>query len=145
MRQDLPPAVGLFWAVRNPGGAEVLLSDACPLDEAERYGSCLGFAPGHIEVWARWRVEGSADTAMPASFFRAWEYEDWPRGRVVFDADERRFTVYADRSLLCRPSLTRIADRFRFGACPFRGRADAHYRSLMTIRPRVAERGESAR
>jgi hypothetical protein len=39
------------------------------------------------------------DPALRA-LVRSYEYEDWPRGRIVFDQSRDLFILYADRKLL---------------------------------------------
>src|ERR1700737_2173097 len=41
-------------------------------------------SPGHYKTWAQWRRDRILDPALRA-LVRAYEYEDWPRGRIVFD------------------------------------------------------------
>jgi hypothetical protein len=39
---------------------------------------------------------------------RSHEYEDWPRGRIVFDRTRDQFIPYADRKLLTPATIARI-------------------------------------
>jgi hypothetical protein len=43
-----------------------LLAAGCPLDQAEPYGDCLTYGPGHYETWARWRRDRQVDPALRA-------------------------------------------------------------------------------
>jgi hypothetical protein len=43
---------------------------------------------------------------------RSYEYEDWPRGRVVLDRARDVFILYADRKLLTSATIARIATQF---------------------------------
>lgn len=52
------------------------------------------------------------------------EYEDWPRGRVVFDRKPERFIVYADRQAFPHAALIRV--RFALPESAI-FRTDAHY------------------
>jgi hypothetical protein len=45
------PHVGIFWLVQTPNGEAKLLAAGCPLDEAEPYGDCLTYSPGHYKIW----------------------------------------------------------------------------------------------
>ena len=78
------PHVGIFWVVQTPDGEARLLAAGCPLDRAEPHGDCLTYSPGHYETWAHWRRDRTVDPALRA-IVRSSEYEDWPRGRIVFD------------------------------------------------------------
>ena len=73
------PQVAIFWLVQATEGEARLLAAGCPLDQAEPYGDCLTYSPGQYETWEHWRRE------RPARPVRSYEYEDWPRERIVFD------------------------------------------------------------
>jgi hypothetical protein len=125
--QHETPHVGIFWVVQTSNGQARLLATACPLDQAEPYGDCLTYGPGHYETWAHWRRDRTVDPALRA-LVRSYEYEDWPRGRIVFDRSRDLFITYADRKLttpsqpnfICRrgapkskPTFTNRAQRRR--------------------------------
>ncbi len=46
------PHVGIFWVAQMTAGEPRLLAVGCPLDQAEPYGDCLTYGPGHYETWA---------------------------------------------------------------------------------------------
>ncbi len=98
------PQVAIFWLVQATEGEARLLTAGCSLDQAEPYGDCLTYGPGHYETWAHWRRDRTVDPALRA-IVRSYEYEDWPRGRIVFDRARDRFILYADRKLLA-PAMT---------------------------------------
>jgi hypothetical protein len=100
------PSVGIFWVVGTGPGNVRLLAVGCSLEAAEPYGDFLTFPEGHYEVWERWRNIKDRDAALRA-VVRSFEYEDWPRGRIVFDQSKGRFILYADRKLM---PLETIAD-----------------------------------
>ena len=117
------PAVGIFWLI-----AGTLAIDATALAEAETYGECLTHAAGHHERWEAWRaLDGAARrrSGLPAVLF-ASEYDEWPRGRVVFEVEPARFVVYADRRLWRPETLEAIRSAFALGTEAVL-RADAHY------------------
>jgi hypothetical protein len=39
---------------------------------------------------------------------RSYQYEDWPRGRIVFDRARDLFILYADRKLMTPAMIARI-------------------------------------
>jgi hypothetical protein len=78
------PQLGIFWLAQTSNGEARLLTAGCPLDQAEAYGDCLTYGPGHYETWAQWRRDRTVEPALRA-LVRSCEYEDWPRGRIVFD------------------------------------------------------------
>jgi hypothetical protein len=100
MTEEILPHVGIFWMVSAPSGAQ-LLAASCLLSEAEPYGDCLTFGPGHYQVWQGWRRSRELDAAARA-IVRAYEYEDWPRGRIVFDHSQDRFVLSAGPTIFGR-------------------------------------------
>jgi hypothetical protein len=97
--------------VQTSGGEARLLTAGCPLDQAEPYGDCLTYGPGHYETWTQWRRDGTVDPAL-RTIIRSYDYEDWPRGRIVFDRSRNRFIIYADRKLLTPAMIARIETQF---------------------------------
>jgi hypothetical protein len=125
------PQVGIFWVVQTTDGETRLLAAGCPLDQAEPYGDCLTYGPGHYETWAHWPRDRTIDPAMRA-LVRSYEYEDWPRGRIVFDQSRDLFIIYADRKLLTPETIARIATRFHLPAGRTEVQSDWHYQSSET-------------
>jgi len=74
------PHLGIFWVAQTSYDEARLLAAGCPLDQAEPYGNCLTYGPGHYETWAQWRRDRTVDPAL-RGIVRSYEYEDWPRGR----------------------------------------------------------------
>jgi hypothetical protein len=109
------PHLGIFWLVQSPGDELRLLAAGCPLDQAEPYGDCLTYGPGHYETWAHWRRDRTVDHALRA-IVRSCEYEDWPRGRIAFDRSRDLFVLYADRKLLTSAMIARIKTQFHLPA-----------------------------
>jgi hypothetical protein len=109
-----------------------LLVASCLLPQAEPYGDCLTFGPGHFEVWDGWRC--SRELSAPAlAVVRAYEYEEWPRGRVVFDKANDRFVLYADSQLTSATHVKEICRRFNIPEARTMVERDAHYRSTERI------------
>ena len=127
------PHLGIFWMIATSEGAQ-LLAASCPLSEAEPYGDFLTFGPGHYEVWQNWR---RSRVLNPDSrgVVRSYEYEDWPRGRIVFNRPKARFILYADRKLLRPETLKRIARRFALPPASADVETDFHYQSAETPEP----------
>jgi hypothetical protein len=123
--------VGIFWMVATPNGAN-LLSAACDLSEAEAYGDCLTFWPGHFQVWDGWRNSRDLEAATRA-IVRTHEYEDWPRGRIVFNRKKDAFILYCDRKLMRPRTLEQIQQRFRLPVERTKVEADFHYQSAETV------------
>ena len=132
---ELPKSfVGIFWAVQAQRAAATLLAHRCSLDEAEPYGSMLTCAHGHYEVWEQWRKDIGAHPTDTAQLIAASEYEEWPRGRIVYDTETDRFILYADGQILRRPALmTAISERFGLPMDRTDAKRDNHYRSTRRL------------
>ena len=117
-------SVGVFWRVEK-----VLVTDVIALPAAEPYGDFLT-SRGHSEVWDEWTrfgVTGLRKRGMPAEI--SWsEYEQYPRGRVVFDKVKELFIVYADRRLQGSATVDKIVAAFGISDQKYVVRSDSHYR-----------------
>jgi hypothetical protein len=88
------PRVGIFWLVNDK-----LVIDSTPLSEAEAYGDHLTHPRSHLEVWTLFQRDG----AVPKEV----EYEEPPRGRVMYNTKTRQFMLLADRCVLKDKSLVK--------------------------------------
>lgn len=95
MTDRVQPQVGIFWLV-----GERLILDASPLNQAEPYGDCLTHRNSHIDYWTEQQRLGAVPKEM--------EYEEAPRGRVVFNRKSGRFMLYADRCILDRKAVVTL-------------------------------------
>jgi hypothetical protein len=125
------PYVGIFWVVQATEGKPRLLAAGCPLHQAEAYGDCLTYSTGHYETWAHWRRDKTVDPAL-RTLVCSYEYEDWPRGRIVFDRSRDLFILYADRKLMTPATIARIKTQFHLPADRTEIQSDWHYRSTET-------------
>jgi hypothetical protein len=118
------PAVGIFWRVDN-----VLVIDRSTLAEAEAYGDCLTHAAGHYERWQEWQaLGGTTITAMGYPTRIAFtEYDEWPRGRIVYETPAQRFVLYADRRLWEASTVAALKVAFGLGAVSVLVTGDSHY------------------
>ena len=112
----LEPQVGIFWLLGSR-----LFVQCIPLDRAEKYGNCLSNPVSHIDHWAVLQTNGEVP--------RDVEYEQPPRGRVVYDRSRDRFVLLADRCILKRDAVVqRIMRRMHLPADRTEEGTDAHYR-----------------
>jgi hypothetical protein len=125
------PHLGIFCVVQTSNGEARLLAAGCPLDQAERYGDCLTYGPGHYETWAQWRKDRTLNPAWHAIVWSC-EYEDWPRGRIVFDRSRDLFIIYADRKLLTPATIARIKTQFHLPVERTDVQSDFHCQSAET-------------
>ena len=122
------PSVGIFWGVRN--GRELKLTDHTPLSQAEAYGEALTHPRGHSEVWDALRHLGAAEAAgirLPAAISCS-EYDEHPRGRIVYDTITDTFILYADRRLQTSAFLAQVIAAFCLPVARTVVRSDSHYR-----------------
>jgi hypothetical protein len=63
---------------------------------------------------------------------RSYDYEDWPRGRIVFDRARDLFIIYADRELLTPATIARIKTQFHLPPQRAEVTSDLHYQSTET-------------
>ena len=129
--------MGIFWAVQEKGSAAVLLDHRCPISESEPYGDMLTCPHGHYEVWEQWRKDARNDRSALAFLIATDEYEEWPRGRIVYSSPHDRFVLYADAQILSRPDLLAIIHE-RFGLRADRTqmtqpKRDSHYVSTRRL------------
>lgn len=126
--------VGLFWMVEEHGSAS-LIALAVPLGRADRYGDMLTVGTGHADYWSELARRG-APALRTAGFPTApvWsDYDEWPRGRVIYDCNREHFIVRADIQLH-RPEFVRIiAERFRISGDCAEILRDDHYRSVRCL------------
>ena len=114
--------VGIFWMVGSR-----LLFDASPLSEAEPYGDCLTHRNSHIDFWTDQQRLGVVSADI--------EYEDPPRGRIVYNTKNERFALYADRCILKRKSVVnRIMKSMHLLPDQTDVWPDAHYRCYRCLK-----------
>ena len=132
---SLPPPladgkVGFFWVVSDRSGRDKLLAESLELVEAEPYGNALTHPGGHYDFWEAMKARGPAwlrARNLSAALLRT-EYEDWPRGRIVFHVDRLRFALMADRRLHTPTRIALIREEFRLPDGHFDISGDGHYR-----------------
>ncbi|OYV40913.1 MAG: hypothetical protein B7Z80_03295 [Rhodospirillales bacterium 20-64-7] len=120
--------VGLFWLLPKEHDV-VLLTHDVTLEAAEPYGDCLTCPLSHYDAWEGTKRGKPLLAPLDATVKRliaASEYEDWPRGRVVYDGAAQKFIVYADRQIFQHATMVRAHFCLPQDA-PFR--TDPHYRN----------------
>jgi hypothetical protein len=70
---------------------------------------------------------------------RSYEYEDWPRGRIVFDQSRDLFIIYADRKLLTPATIARLETQFQLPEERTEIQSDLHYKSKETPNARYID------
>lgn len=124
------PSVGIFWLFRDR-----LILDATPISKAEAYSTALTHPTGHIDYWTRLQQTG----AVPPEV----EYEEPPRGRVVFDQREQSFHLLADKCILCRRDVVgQIMTAMNLPHGKTSEGRDEHYQCFECLYPVADEDGE---
>ncbi len=112
------PEVGIFWLYQQK-----LLKSAVPLADGMEYGEFINGPTGHYEYW------GKASNRIPE--VRDREYDQVPRGRVVYSMKEKTFYVYASKKTIGSSALKdRIASAFRLADETIAFRSDEHYEDV---------------
>ena len=127
---DAGGKLGIFWVFRGQ-----LLSRTVSLTEAERRGNRLDSPLAHVSVWPG--LVAAHRKSRP--LLSVLEYDEVPRGRVIFDIRTKTFVVYMDASLFCTTGsrtspVPKVAEALRT-TFDLQGRAvrfatDPHYRLL---------------
>lgn len=121
-------AVGIFWLVGPEPGT--LVYDKVALSDAEPYGDCLTYGGGHFEYWEYLRGLGPvalAQRGLPAAIAER-AYEEFPRGRIVYDQNCHAHVVFLDGRLSKEPVIARVCQAFGLATGDVTIRNDDHYR-----------------
>lgn len=111
--------VGIFWFYQD----QLIAKSA---DVAELQVDSVGLIDSpfqHITEWETYQLYLPKFQELSAS-----EYQEYPRGRVVFSETKNRATVYMDRSLFCDAYKQQLKTHFELTNCRITWKADPHYR-----------------
>jgi hypothetical protein len=115
-REDQHPMVGIFWWFRGR-----LIFDASPLNEAEKYGDCATHSRSHIDHWTALQQRHEVPSEI--------EYEEPPRGRVMWNTFSKRSLILVDRCILRNTNvLNRVMRSMQLSPDNTDTGPDAHYR-----------------
>lgn len=129
---DIPEhaRIGIFWWFRGQ-----LLARSVPFAQAERRGQRLDSPQAHVTEWPR--LIAQHRKALP--LLSVLEYDEVPRGRVVFHILTQTFVIYMDESLFeksasglrANPDVAEALRRtFALQGLTVRFATDPHYRLL---------------
>lgn len=119
------PGVGIFWFVDHQ-----LVAAGAPVRLADIYGDNATYVGGHAEHWAHWARAGSRwlkEHRLPLSILTS-EYDEHPRGRIVYARKSRLFRLYADMRLHADDPVAEIRNRFGIAKRKTQVFTDSHYR-----------------
>ena len=111
------PELGIFW-IDDSG---TMFAESISLRDAEDYGEFKIFGGNHYDLWSRAVRENPQ--------WQGLEYEDVPRGRVVYKKDPKKpmFVVYLPTRIV--KYKNKIIDRFNLPSGHVRfDTSDEHYR-----------------
>ncbi len=115
------PLVGIFWLVKQN-----LLIDSTLLSAAEEYDHFKIHSGNHISVWEKFQQNGTAPREM--------EYEEAPRGRVMYNTKTRRFTLLADKCILKdKRIVSKIMSEMNLPSKNTDKGTDSHYRCFACL------------
>lgn len=123
--------IGPYWFVQDNSRRILLVAGRCQLAGAEKYGDCLTSPHGHYDLWESWRA-GSPPGGL-AAIVREAEYEEWPRGRVVFNFVRSQFIVYGDKQVFEHKLQDRLLEHFGIPADRVEFSKDEHYQSTRSM------------
>lgn len=102
------PQVGIIFAV-----GDFLLIEGTPVSEASSYGDFKIHDKSHIRYWGEMGIDG--------------EYEEYPRGRVGFNAKAEEFVFLLDPCIIARPKLVSEIKRCMNLPKSVKPETDSHY------------------
>jgi hypothetical protein len=140
MSREDQPSVGLFWFVLA-ASKPTLLHHRCTADMAEIYGDFLTCPHGHYEIWETWRAGHGNLPEGVGTVIAMTEYEEWPRGRIVFNRTTKRHVLYADRRILRAGLQPEILTAFAILSSQVDIRTDEHYLSARDLEAKSLVKG----
>ena len=115
------PKIGIFWYYRKK-----LLTYSQPVADVAEDCGFIDVAMGHIDFW---KTLQKLDPTL-----KDLEYEEIPRGRVLFDAGKKRYKVYSSKKLIADPAFRKLVLRtFNLTVSETAFVSDLHYESPESI------------
>jgi hypothetical protein len=107
--------VGIFWIYKKE-----VLADSVPWPEGESYGDHVNGLSDHYTYWPTLQRQQSE--------LRRYEYEQVPRGRVVYNTKTATFTVLgSERFIRDEAQRAMVLEAFHLPPDQTRFKADEHY------------------
>jgi hypothetical protein len=111
--------VGVFWAFLENQTADQVVVENLPVLSGKAYVDCLTFEDGHAEAWELWRrltPRDRAERRIPEAVVYL-EYDQVPRGRVVYHQPSRTFWLYIDERVRAPSPPGALRDAFGLADC----------------------------
>ena len=106
--------VGIFWRYHKQ-----IIDSAILLKDGVDDGFFVNGHYSHVSFWETVRQKYSE--------LRMFEYEEIPRGRVLFSKEEEMFFVYMDQLLFSQNFKQLILEKFELSEAKVKFMRDAHY------------------
>jgi hypothetical protein len=118
------PKVGIFWLL-----SQKLVVDSTPVGGAENYANCKTHGRSHQEYW---------DQLTRAGSIADGDYEEHPRGRVVYHTETGQFTIYADKCIVRKKAVVKKIVRQMHLPTGTVISTDSHYRCFKCLKDEAA-------
>lgn len=106
--------------------------DSTALGKAEDYGAFKVYPGDHCSVWEKLQRRGAVSADM--------EYEECPRGRVMYDTRAGRFSLLADKCILKNKGVIRdIISKMNLPSKNTDMGTDSHYRCFACLHGRIED------
>jgi hypothetical protein len=110
--------IGVFWIYRNE-----IIGKARNLSEGrENIPGLIDSPDNHIDLW-----ENSLNFDIPFPELRGSEYQDIPRGRVIYKTQSHEAIVYMDMSLDSENAKKLVSEFFELNDVNIIWKSDPHY------------------
>ena len=110
--------IGIFWVYKNE-----VMGRAIPVSKGEILVPGIVDSPDtHIHLW-----EEDSTFSKPFVELQGLEYQEIPRGRVVFDQNRGASIIYMDKGLFCDEVKTSIITFFELSGNKRKWKTDPHY------------------
>ena len=115
------PKLGIFWVVRGK-----LITVGIPFEEGAGYGEYAIYEPSHYSKWRELQKSGAAPPDC--------EYEEFPRGRVMFNRTTETFLLLADTCILGdKRMLAQVMQEMHLPKAITVLNTDSHYRCFRCL------------
>jgi len=112
----MPPLVGIYFVVKGN-----ILHDSVDLAQAEPYGDALQHG-GHNDFHEALRPQSPIER-----LFKSKPYDYFPRGRVVYFQQTKKFRIYLDKCL-DEATIEQIVNVFSLTSQDIEKEHDQHYK-----------------
>lgn len=112
------PKIGIFWVYKN-----LVIGKTCELEDGQENVPGLIDSPdSHIELW-----EQNLGFTIPFPELNGSEYQNVPRGRVIYSTTTKKVIIYMDKVLHTKGIRQIISDFFQLADSKVVWKTDDHY------------------